>query len=436
MAKAPDPGRVKTRLQPAFTPAECAELQRLLIRRTVEWAERVAPGAVYVAHDPPEGWGRMVALSPHARPVPQRGAHLGERLAHAVDAVFDRHQGPLLIVGVDTLLTTDHAAGALDHLTANQADVVFGPARDGGYYLLGINGRPPPALFGLPPEGWGGPNVLDGSLRAAKAAGLTKVALLPTERDLDTPADANALLATGELELEPELKRVLRRRLVSVVVPTLNENTELPRLLNHLAALPGRFETIVADGGSTDGTPGIAAAHPLEPTVVTSPTPGRAAQLNLGAERAHGDPIVFLHADTRLPSTAHADLTTTTAEGGNFAIRFDGGDRFSRLLGAWYRVQRRTGVYYGDSAIWLKRRTFDELQGFRPLPIMEDYDLARRLRRAKKETACLPGPVTTSARRWRRLGIPRTVLSWVAIRWLFVAGAPPERLAHLYRRAR
>jgi hypothetical protein len=120
---------------------------------------------------------------------------------------------------------------------------------------------------------------------------------------------------------------------------------------------------------------------------------------------------------------------------GNFTLRFDGGDRFSRVLGAWYALQRRARVYYGDSAIWLRRDTFDGLGGFEPLPIMEDYDLVRRLERAGR-TTCLPGPVVTSARRWQRLGLPRTVASWVLIRWLFLAGAPRARLARLYPEAR
>jgi hypothetical protein len=157
--------------------------------------------------------------------------------------------------------------------------------------------------------------------------------------------------------------------------------------------------------------------------------------MNAGAAAARGDLLVFLHADTRLPAGAYASLTRSAADGGNFRVRFEGGDGFSRALGAWYAAQRRLGAYYGDSAIWLGRAVFEALGGFRPLPIMEDYDLARRLERGFR-TACLPGPAVTSARRWRALGVPRTVLSWVAIRWLFLAGVPPERLARLYHRAR
>jgi rSAM/selenodomain-associated transferase 2 len=227
-------------------------------------------------------------------------------------------------------------------------------------------------------------------------------------------------------------------RLVSIVVPVLNEAAALPALLDRLAELEGRWEIVVSDGGSTDATPDIAAAHLLRPRVVRAPR-GRAAQMNAGARAASGDVLLFLHADTRLPDGAYAELVRAVADpavqGGNFALRFDGGDRFSRVLGAWYALQRRARVYYGDSAIWLRRDAFERLGGFRALQIMEDYDLVRRMERSGR-TACLPGPAVTSARRWQRLGLARTIASWVVIRWLFIAGASPARLARLYPHVR
>jgi cellulose synthase/poly-beta-1,6-N-acetylglucosamine synthase-like glycosyltransferase len=162
---------------------------------------------------------------------------------------------------------------------------------------------------------------------------------------------------------------------------------------------------------------------------------GRAGQMNAGAAVANGEALVFLHADTRLPDRAYAELRRALADpdvvGGNFELRFDGSDRFSRVLSEWYALQRRAQVYYGDSAIWLRRETFERLGGFRPLQIMEDYDLVRRMERTGR-TARLAGPAVTSARRWQHLGLARTIASWVVIRWLFVAGASPARLARLY----
>lgn len=226
--------------------------------------------------------------------------------------------------------------------------------------------------------------------------------------------------------------------LISIVVPVLDEEQTLGGLLEQLASLSGRFEVIVADGGSSDRTGDVARKHRLQPLVVQT-TRGRASQCNAGAAAAHGDVLLFLHADTRLPADAYRALARALANpaviGGNFTLSFDGADRFSRLLGGWCRVQRRAGIYYGDSVIWLRRSTFERLGGFRPLPIMEDYDLVRRLERTGR-TACLPGPALSSARRWQNLGLPRTIASWVLIRWLFIAGVAPARLARLYPKVR
>ncbi len=105
------------------------------------------------------------------------------------------------------------------------------------------------------------------------------------------------------------------------------------------------------------------------------------------------------------------------------------------MLTRAYAFQRRFGFYYGDSTIWMRPATFAALGGFRDLPIMDDYDLVRRMEK-RFDTACLPGPAITSPRRWRAMGIPRTLVTWWVIRLLFVAGVPAHRLAGLYGRAR
>ena len=191
---------------------------------------------------------------------------------------------------------------------------------------------------------------------------------------------------------------------------------------------------VVADGGSADGTAALARGHASRPTVLTVEG-GRATQLNAAAEVASGGLLLFLHADSRLALDAHALLARTPARGGNFALRFDGEDAFSRVLGSVYALQRRFGLYYGDSTVWCETALFAELGGYRPLPIMDDYDFVRRMERTTA-TACLPGPARTSVRRWRAMGAPRTVFSWVVIRWLYLAGVSPARLARLYRRVR
>jgi rSAM/selenodomain-associated transferase 1 len=194
MAKSPRAGEVKTRLEPRLGPEGCARLQARLLTRAARWAAEVAPGAAFVAFTPDDGLAEVGDLVPAGTDLfPQEGANLGERLAAATGRVLAMHEGPLLTVGTDlATLEPSHAASALDDL-ADGIDVTFGPAFDGGYYLIGLR-EPHPEVFALPAEAWGGPRVLRLSLEAAARAGLS-LGMLRGERDLDTPEDATAALA-------------------------------------------------------------------------------------------------------------------------------------------------------------------------------------------------------------------------------------------------
>lgn len=207
MARAPIPGRCKTRLEPLLGPEGCARLQAGLIRRAAAWAHEVAPGAAWVALDPPEREEEMRALVPAGTGLfAQEGADLGERLTAASARVLDEHPGPLLVAGTDLpRLSARHAAAALSDL-ADGCDVSLGPALDGGWYLMGVR-KPQPALFALPSEAWGGPDVWTLTLAAAEAQGLG-LGLLRAERDLDTPEDAHAMLA--DPALPPDVGELLR----------------------------------------------------------------------------------------------------------------------------------------------------------------------------------------------------------------------------------
>jgi len=222
---------------------------------------------------------------------------------------------------------------------------------------------------------------------------------------------------------------------VSVVVPTLNEAAVLARTLEALP--PGFAEVIVADGGSTDATVAIAQAHGARVTV--SP-PGRGPQMNAGAAAAKGDVLLFLHADTVLPADAPARIAAALAEtgavAGAFLLGIESSDpRLAFIARAANLRTRLTRVPYGDQASFVRRAAFDAAGGFPDVPIMEDVELGRRLKRLGR-IVVVPARVRTSARRWEREGVVRTTLRNAALVTLYLLGVHPRRLARWYGHVR
>jgi rSAM/selenodomain-associated transferase 2 len=226
-----------------------------------------------------------------------------------------------------------------------------------------------------------------------------------------------------------------------LVVPVLDEAQTIASALRALAPLRARgVSVVVVDGGSSDGTP--ARAAPLADRVLASPR-GRGLQMNAGArcdEAVAADALLFLHADTRLPDDADRIVMQALADGrrcwGRFDVRLDAPGWPLRLIETMMNLRSRaTGIATGDQAIFVTRAAFDALGGFAPLPLMEDIDFSRRARRLSRPLA-LRDRVTTSARRWQRHGIWRTVLLMWRLRLAFFLGADPARLARRYRDAR
>jgi rSAM/selenodomain-associated transferase 2 len=220
---------------------------------------------------------------------------------------------------------------------------------------------------------------------------------------------------------------------ISVIIPALNEAPCIARTIQS-AAVGNPLEIIVVDGGSRDET--VQQAREAGATVLSS-GPGRGRQMNAGASRATGSVLLFLHADTLLPgnysSLTGPCLADSKVSAG--AFRFAATERFAgRFLVQWATNLRSRWLQmpYGDQALFLRRATFEELGGFVDWPILEDYELVRRLRhRGKLKT--LSEPAVTSGRRWQRLGVLRT--AWINQRVIigYRLGVPIEKLARLYR---
>ena len=218
---------------------------------------------------------------------------------------------------------------------------------------------------------------------------------------------------------------------LSVILPALNAARTLPAAL---AAVGSGVEVIVADGGSQDATAALAAAAGAR--VVAAPR-GRGVQLAKGAETARGAWLLFLHADTVLDGGWRAEAETFMADPANrtraaaFRFALDDAAPQARRLERWVAWRGRVlGLPYGDQGLLIRRDFYSALGGFRPLPLMEDVDLVRRIGRAR--LSILATPAVTSAARWQREGWLRRSLRNLTCLTLYFAGVPPRLLVRMY----
>jgi rSAM/selenodomain-associated transferase 2 len=225
---------------------------------------------------------------------------------------------------------------------------------------------------------------------------------------------------------------------ISVIIPTLNEEQAIRETLAHLPSSHA-LEIIIVDGGSTDRTLELAQAfckNRLNTQIVRAPT-GRARQMNEGAKAGRGDVLLFVHADTQLPHKAPWIIESALADpavvGGRFDVRFDTRSGWGHLIGTLMNWRSRTsGIATGDQAIFVRRHIFERLGGFADIPLMEDIDFSRRLKRAGS-TVALRQTVTTSFRRWEQQGPLRTILLMWTLRFLYWVGVSPSRLSRWYK---
>ncbi len=220
---------------------------------------------------------------------------------------------------------------------------------------------------------------------------------------------------------------------LSIVMPVLNEAAEIEAAVQALAPYRARgVEVIVVDGGSRDATAEL--ARPLADHVIAGPR-GRGVQMNAGAAAAQGDVLLFLHADTRLPVDADRlvldGLTQSRRGWGRFDVQFDGSGLLPLIALMMNLRSRLSGIATGDQAMFATSAAFAAAGGFPPIALMEDVALSTRLKRISRPL-CLAARVTTSARRWQRHGVLRTILLMWKLRLAFYFGADPVRLAQVY----
>lgn len=429
-ARYPEPGRTKTRLIPALGAERAAAISRHLTERAFETAQRFAAerGCQVTIYFSGGSIQIMQAqFGTAVRYAEQVGTCLGSRLTHATQQAFDDGAQRVAVIGTDCIdLTAAELTSAFDKLLAH--DVVLGPAFDGGYYLIGLS-RPQPRLFEN--IDWGTERVLQ-QTKAAVDNCRSSLAQLRPLADIDEPHDL-LLLRSPTRPHSAELFNTVPGRL-SIIIPALNEAEQLPETLRAIgASQDDALEVIVVDGGSSDATLDIAQQYGCR-TLVSRP--GRGRQMNAGAALATGENLLFLHADTLLPSGYQSAIENCLSAGhvaGAFRLSIAANSLGLRWVAWGANARSRYRQFpYGDQGIFLRSQEFFSLGGYRDMALMEDFQLVDRLRRSGR-VGLLEQSICTSGRRWQMRGVLKTTLINQLCIVAYRLGCSSETIAKLYR---
>jgi len=430
----PEPGTTKTRMIPKLGAEGAAVLQRRMTEHIVARVVKLIGLRNMSGEIRFEGGNEQLMaawLGNGFSYCPQGQGDIGFRMGRAMQDAFEQGFETVLIIGSDIPdITTDIMQNALEML--KQVDLVLGPAGDGGYYLIGVHRNTfrhwNPQLFN--DISWGTERVLPQTLTIAERLGLN-YSLLDTLNDVDRPEDLSVWYQASDLTTPSNCSKSL-----SIIIPTLNE----AKIINQTIARirhSRRTEIIVVDGGSQDETAEIAESLGAK---VLRTSPSKAAQMNAGAAEAGGDVLLFLHADTRLPENFEQCVLAAAAQDGfcaaAFALAIESNRKGLRLIEQVANWRSRLlQMPYGDQALFVSRDLFQEVGGYPDYPIMEDFELIRRLKK-KGKIAILPESVQTSPRRWLNLGIFKTWLLNQLIIVAYYLGISPQRLSQWYRRGK
>ena len=217
---------------------------------------------------------------------------------------------------------------------------------------------------------------------------------------------------------------------ISIITPIYNESSKISDFLQELQKLSGDFEVLFADGGSTDDT-----LSKIPDTYQVIPCgKGRAVQMNTAAREASGDYLWFVHCDSRIPADAIQQIENSGAGFGCFHIGFDYNGPFMKCN--TFMSNRRAimdHIAFGDQGIWIRRDLFLAQGGFPELPIMEDYEFSRRMKRQKIRLKVLPGRIITSGRRYQTNHPLKTMWSMIWLRHLYRRGTDIQEIARRYK---
>lgn len=428
----PAAGKTKTRMMPYYRSGQCADLQLSFIR-DIYRELRTVDADIIVSYTGGEPLKLRSVFGDKKDYIEQRGEDLGHRMYYALEDTFALGYEKAVLIGTDIPeLRAKSINAAFDKL--ENSDVVLGPTADGGYYLIGMKELHREA-FDV--RHYGESSVLKDTVTSIDKADYG-IAFADTYHDMDNREDLAGYLRRmrndRRLRTSATGRFIKANATISIIVPIYNEASTIRRMMDQLMQYRSAAEIIFVDGGSTDDTLKIIDDRF---TVLTG-AKGRAAQMNLGAEKSSGDILFFLHCDSVLPPRALDEIRDCFADNeyGCFGVQFASSNFFmftNRIISnhrAWNR-----GLPFGDQGIFISRELFFDMGMFPDMPIMEDYEFARRLAASGIKPGKTRHRISTSARRYGRgtLSILRTEYKMWSLRRKYREGMDIQEIAKAYK---
>lgn len=427
--KAPVVGRVKTRLAQSIGDDYATTIYRMMCKHLLS-IKLPQDTDVIIAYDD-DLHAHLPAYVKRKQFFFQSSGDLGARMYDAFQNVFAQNYQKIILVGSDIPdITEEILQKALTLLSHNNA--VLSPTHDGGYYLIGFQAD---SFFQNPFQGitYSRNDVYEKTLTTMKHLKVAKTKML---RDIDTLDDLRAFASkesdTPLSYYAQSLLNILPR--ISVIIPVFHEDETLLKTIAHLRtkAHLQNYEIIVVD---THEKITLNRLH-LEDVRLAFAPKGRASQMNEGARIAQGNVVLFLHADTLVPH--HWDTLALQALHVKKAGAFSLGINDPRIALSFIEIMANfrsaiTKIPYGDQAHFFKTTLFRELGGYAEIPLMEDVEMMKRLKKQGHKVALLKSKVLTSSRRWHKEGIFYTTLRNRTLSFLYWLGVSPKHLVKRYK---